>query len=129
MLNRLPEYAVLIAQAVAHRRKLQRCHRIQKTGRQSPQPAIPEPRVRLLLQDAQPIQSSFFSRSCDAWFLPQIGDVVCERPPQQKLHREVINPLRVFLLIHFFRTQPAMCQYVTHGVRERLKSLTRRRFR
>src|ERR1700736_2488075 len=45
--NLLTEHAVFVTDAVAETRNAERCHRIEKTGREPPEAAVAEGRVRL----------------------------------------------------------------------------------
>ena len=55
VLDRLPENAVFVAQAIAHRRNLQRGQRIDEAGREPAQAAVAQAGVRLRLDDFLPI--------------------------------------------------------------------------
>ena len=50
------EDAVFVAQAVAHGRELHRGHRVEEARRQAPEPAIAQPGVGFLLEQAEPIE-------------------------------------------------------------------------
>ena len=55
VLDLLAEHAVLVAQAVADRRDLERGQRVEKAGGQPAQPAVAQPRVGLLLEQGVPV--------------------------------------------------------------------------
>ena len=56
VLDRLPEDAVFVAQAVAHGRQLQRGHRVEEAGRQAAEPAVAQAGVGLLLEQLEPVE-------------------------------------------------------------------------
>ena len=56
VLDGLPEHSVLVPEPVAHRRQLHRGHRVEKARGQTPEPAIAQPRVGLLFEQAEPIE-------------------------------------------------------------------------
>ena len=57
VLDGLFEDAVFVSQAVAHGRQLHGRHRVQEAGRQSAEPAIAQRRVRLLLEQLDPVDA------------------------------------------------------------------------
>ena len=60
VLNGLPEYAVLISQAVAHGRELHRGGRFHEAGCQPPKPAVSQARIGFLLQYLERVQFLVF---------------------------------------------------------------------
>src|SRR6185437_2905502 len=52
----LPEDPVFIAQAIADRRQSERRHGVEIARGEPAEAAVPEPRIRLLLQQADPVQ-------------------------------------------------------------------------
>jgi hypothetical protein len=125
----LLEHAVLVPKPIPHCRYLHRGHGIQKASCQAPKPAIAEPRVRLLLQNGEPIQIGVFDGTTGIWFQEKIFHVVGERSANQKFHREVINPLRVLARIRALGIHPAFRQNLAHRESKCLKALMRGRTR
>ena len=121
--DQLLEYAVLVAQSVAHGRQLHRRHRVEKTGREPPEPAIAEARIRLLLEHAEPIDVLLPGEIRKDPVEHQAGDVVRQRPSDQELHRQVIDMLRVFARVGFLRQHPSLREDVAYRPGQRLESL------
>ena len=98
VLDLLAEHAVLVAQAVADRRDLQRRQRVEKTGGQPAQPAVAQPRVGLLLEQRLPVLAGVRSEVvADELLDLKVGDVVRQRPADQELHRKVVDLLGFWL--------------------------------
>jgi len=86
-LDRLPEHAVLVAQPVAHRGQLHRCHRVEEARRESPESAVAEAGVGLLVEEAHPGEVLISDDLFRDWTEEQIHDVVGEGTADQELHR------------------------------------------
>ncbi len=100
VLDRLPEDAVLVAQAIAHRRNLQRGQRIDEAGRQPAQAAVAQAGVRLGLDHFLPVLPRVgLQVVADELLDSQIDDVVDQRAADQELHRQVVDPLGVLLVV------------------------------
>src|SRR6266446_8423998 len=54
----------------------------------------------------------------------EVGNVVGQRTPDEKLHGEVINALGIASFIRLLGLDPALREDVSHGTRERLKAFT-----
>src|SRR5437899_1502740 len=55
-LDRLPENAVFVTQAIAHRRDPERGERIDEAGRQAPEPAIAQTGIGFLFEQREPVE-------------------------------------------------------------------------
>ena len=55
----------------------------------------------------------------------QIRDIVGQRAADEKLHREVVDALRVLALVGVLRQHPALREDIPHGAGEGLKALAR----
>ncbi len=53
----------------------------------------------------------------------QIGDVIGQRPPDEKLHREIIDPLGILALVGLFGPDPALRENVAHRAGKGLEPL------
>ncbi|MNV38416.1 hypothetical protein D3C71_1299680 [compost metagenome] len=89
--KRLAEQPVLVIQPVAGGRLFHCGHRIQETGRQTPQPAIAQRRIGFLLQQIR--QLDVLLRQCllDGVIPAQVNQVVGRQATNQKLHRNVVH--------------------------------------
>ena len=115
--NFLLKDAVLIAQAIAHRRQLHGGHRVEEAGGQTTQTAIAQARVRLLVEDLPPLAAIAFETRPDDGIEQQIHHVVAERTADEKLDRDVINPLRVLARIGLIGAQPSVRKNVSNRAR------------
>ena len=99
VLDGLLEDTVFIAQAVAHGWDLHRRHRVEKASRQAPQTSITQTRVGFLLQQLEPIEVLLLDGFFRDRIEEKVGDVVGQRAADEKLHREVVDTLRVLTLV------------------------------
>src|SRR5262249_44974076 len=123
--KRLPKHAVLISQTITGRRKLHSSHRVEKAGSESAKTSVAETCVRLLLDQFEPVNTVLFDHSLNYWVEQQIRDVIGQRTPEKKLHRQVVNPFRILSLIRGFGLHPALRQDITHRVSESFEALPR----
>jgi hypothetical protein len=121
--QRLPEDAVLVAQPVAHRRQLAGGQGIEEAGGEPAEPAIAEPGVGLLVEQPDPVEIVAPHRLLDHRIEQQVVDVVGQRPADQELHRQVVDPLRVLPLVGLLGVEPAMGEQVAHRPGEGLEPL------
>src|SRR5581483_12042283 len=87
----LPEDAVLVTQAVAHRGELQRCSRFNEARCQTSKPAVAQARIRLLFQDFDQINSLVAAELVRQGSEQKIRNVIRERSANEEFHREVIQ--------------------------------------
>ena len=125
VLNLLLKDAVLIAQAIAHRRQLHRGHRIKEAGRETAETAVAQTRVGLLLEDFPPFAAVAIETRPDDRIEQQIHDVVGERTADEKLDRDVIDPLRVLARVGLIGAQPSVRKNVSDRTRGGLVALPR----
>ena len=123
VLDRLAEDAVLVAQPVAHGRELQGGHRVEEAGGQPAEAAVAQAGVGLLLE--HPSQSRCFClTACARRIEQQVGDdVVGQRPADEELHREVVDPLGVLAVVGLLGLHPALREDVAHGAGDGLEPL------
>ena len=57
---------------------------------------------------------------------PEVGDVVRQRPTEQKFHRQVVDALGIALLVGLLRLHPALREHVANRARGRLELVARR---
>src|SRR5262249_24930807 len=91
--KRLPKHSVFVSQAVTGRRQLHGSHGIEETSRETPQAAVTKPGVRFLLYELLPVDTFFLYRLLYQRIEQKINDVVAQRAPDEKFHREVVNAL------------------------------------
>ena len=83
------EHAVFVAQAVAHRGKLHRGHRIQEAGRQPAEPAVAQAGVGLLFEQSEPVdvlclRTALFTTGSSRRFVTLLAS---ERPMRNSIER------------------------------------------
>ncbi|MNV59578.1 hypothetical protein D3C71_1520090 [compost metagenome] len=98
------EHAVFVTNAVTPTRQRQRRQRIQEAGGQSPQPAVAQPWIVLLLQQLAQAQPHLIQRVVDILINPHRQQGVGQRPANQKLHRQVINLAHILRKLRTVRT-------------------------
>ena len=118
------EHAVLVAQAIAGCRKLHGGHRVQEAGRESAQASVAQARVRFLFDQFEPIDTLCIDRMLHNRIEQKVADIVRQRTPDKKLHREIVNALGVLSFVGLLRQHPALCKDVADGTGERLETLT-----
>ena len=127
VLDGLPEDPVLVAQSVAHGRELHRRHGFNEASCQAPQSSITQARVGLLFDQLEPIQVFLRHGLLDEGVEQQVGDIVGQRAPNEKLHRQVVDALRVLPPVGRLRVHPACREDIPDGACEGLKTLARTR--
>ena len=123
--NFLLKDAVLIAQAIAHRRQLHRGHRVEEAGGETTETAIAQAGVRLLVKDLPPLAAVAFETRSDDRIEQEVHHVVAERTADEKLDRDVIDPLRVLARIGLVGAQPTVRKNVSDRARGGLVALPR----
>ena len=118
--NLLAEDAVLVAQPVAHRRQLQRRHRIEIAGGEPAQAAVAQACIRLLVEDLHPAPAVLVEGALDYRIEHEIEDVVGERAADEELDRQIVDALRVLARVGLVGAQPTVGENVSHGACGRL---------
>ena len=108
IVDRLPEHAVFIAQAVSDCRQLKRRHGIEKTGRQPSESAVAQARVGLLIEHSEPIEILLPRAIARQPPQQKIRQVVRKRTAHQVFHGEIVNALGIHLLVGLFRQDPPL---------------------
>ena len=99
----LLEDAMLVAQSIAHRRQLHRRHRVKEAGRQPAEAAIAQPGVGLLVKDLPPFAAVAAETLLDDRIEHEVHDIVAERTADEKLDREIVDPLRILARVGLVR--------------------------
>src|SRR5262245_37257524 len=123
LFNRLPEDSILVAQTVAHCRQLHGGHGVEKASCQSPQSAIAEARIGFLVQQVGQIELLMLSGLLDGGIEKEVHHVVGQRTADEKLHRKVVNTLRILALVGVLGLHPALREDVPYRSSERLEPL------
>ena len=123
VLNGLLEHTVFVAEAITHRRNFHRSHRIEKTGRQAPEPSIAQASVGLLLQQLVPIELLFLNGLFGNLVEKKVRDIVSQRTTDEKFHREIVNALGVLAVIGLLGPNPSLRKDITHGTSDGFKTL------
>src|SRR5262245_61581330 len=125
VLNGLLKNTVFVPQAISHSWDLHRRHRVQKTSRQTPQTAITQTRIGLLLEQLEPIEIFLLGGFFRDRIQEKVGDIVSKRAADEKLHREIINAFGVDAFVALFAEYPTLRQNISHRAGKSLKTLTR----
>ena len=118
-LEALAEQPVLVADAIAEGRAVQRGERLHETGRQPPQAAIAKRRVGLILQDHLLVQAQQGQRLAHLRLQFQVDDRIAQDAADQELHRQVIDPLGALVAGGADRVDPGADHQVAHGEADR----------
>ena len=119
VLDALPENPVIVPDPVAVARQLHRRQRIQKAGREPPETAVAQPGVALDVADDIPIEPEVIHHLAHVRVQPQVDHVVAHRAADEVLHREVVHPFYVLLVVRLAGLDPPLDQPVAHGHRQR----------
>ena len=123
--NFLSKDPVIVTQTVAHRRDFLGRERIHEARCQAAEATIPQPGIRFLFDQLGHLQSfslfEIFRRQSEL----EVCEIVNQRPTYQKLHRKVIDLLRVRPVVHAACLQPALRKHISQGARQRFEPLTR----
>src|ERR1700678_2444875 len=95
--HRLAKHAVLVAQSIARGWELHGSYRIQEAGSETTEAAVPQTRIRFLLDEFKPIDTLVFRRLPRNWIEQEVGNIVGQRTADEKLQRQVVNALRILL--------------------------------
>jgi hypothetical protein len=125
--DRLPEDAVLVAQAVTDCRVLQRGEGVDEARRQSSETSIAEPCVGFLLNQRVEVPVLMLQGLPHERLRGQVHQVVAQGATEQELHRLVMNALRIGLFARALCLDPAMGDQVTDEAARRLELLSRLR--
>ena len=127
--NDLRENAVVVADAVTHRRVVQSRQRIQEARRQAAQTAIPQSRVDLLSRDVLELVTHGAQHA--ARLVHQIafqaGQGVEQRAAGQIFDREIAHPFHMRVRHTPLGGQPAQREFLAHRKRQRIVDIARRR--
>ena len=125
--NHLPENAVLVAQAVADGRVLERGERVDEAGREPAQAAVAESCIGLFLDHRIEIPSLLLQRTLNQRFRGEIHHVVAQRAAEQILQGEVVDALGVRVLPRLTGGNPAVRDQVADEAAGGLEFLARSR--
>src|SRR5436305_632887 len=80
--KRLAKYPIFVAQTVARPRQFHRGHRVEETRRKTAQASVSQSRIRLLLDQLQPVDIFLFDHLLYHRIKQKIPNVVGERTSQ-----------------------------------------------
>ena len=115
----LLENAELVTDAVAHRRNLERGHRIEEAGRQPAEAAVAQAGLLLLLQQFVQVQAQFRDRLFDFSVNAQIDEVVAQVRAHEEFRGKIGDGARLLPRVGLRGADPAMQQLIAHHVGER----------
>ena len=119
-----PEF---VPQPVSRRRELQRRHGIEKARRESSEAAVAETGIRFQLPEILQLDAEGGQRVPARIVQTEIHQGRRHRPPREVLHGEVVDALRVHVVVVLLRPDPAIDQPVAHGHRGGQVPVVRRR--
>ena len=112
----LVEDAELVADAVADGGYLQGCQRIEITGRQTPEPAVSQAGLLLLLEDLVEAHAQLLRRLPGFIEYAEVQDIVCQVRAEQVFRGQIADGPGTGLLVGLGGADPAIQQPVTHGI-------------
>ncbi len=115
----LMEDPVFVADAVAVARQLERRHRVEEAGGEPAETAVAETGVPLDLADLVEVDLERLERMPQLLREVEVHERVAECPPDQELHREVVDPLRVRLVVGVLSLHPPLDEPVADRERRR----------
>ncbi len=95
----------------------------EETGRQTPEAAIAEARVRLLVKDLPPL--TVVKTPPDYRIEHEVQDVIAERAADQELDRNIIDPLWILARVGLVGLQPTLRKNVSDRAGGGLVALSR----
>ena len=114
----LPEDAVLVPQAVPHRRVAEGGERVEEARGEPSEASVPEPGVHLEVDDLVPVEPQLPERLPARRLEAQVDEVVDEGAADQELHREEVDALDVLPQVGLLGQDPRVHHAVAHGVGE-----------
>ena len=115
----LMEHPVVVADAVAVSRQLERGHGVEEAGRQTAQPAVAQPRFLLQLADLLQVVTELEQRLVALVVELKVDQAVAERPSDQEFQRQVVHPLDVgIVVVGPPGRDPALDEPVAHDSRQ-----------
>ena len=89
-----------------------------------PQATVAQPRVWLGLDHLPPVLPRVRAQVLtEKLFDSQVDDVIDQRAADQKLHRQVVNPLGILAVMRLLGQQPALGEEVSKHAGHRLEAL------
>src|SRR5262249_40412868 len=92
--------------------------------REAPEATIAQTCVGFLFQQLEPIEVLLLDGFLRNRIEEKVGYIVSQRTADEKLHREVIDSLRVSVLVGFLRLYPTLRQDIAHGPSDSFKALS-----
>ena len=94
--------------------ELQGRHRSRKQAAKRPRPPLPKPASGSSSNNFHPLPAVLVEGPLDYGIEHEIHDVVAERAADEKLDRDIVDPLRILARIGLIRAQPALRKNVSH---------------
>ncbi len=116
--NRLSEKAMLVANSISVGGDVQARHRLEKTGGQPPEAPIAERSVGLLSNDMIQILPQIRECSPRGIRQPKVTERILQQATDQKLHREIIDPLTALQVRAARCRDPPIDNVVAHHQRQ-----------
>ncbi len=119
VLDRLPEQAVVIADAIAIRGDGQRRHALHETGGEPSEPAIAKSRVRFHLAQLVEVDIQASQGLANLGGEAEIVQRIHKQTPDQKFERQIIDAPPVFFVVCLLGCDPRPDDAVSHDKRGR----------
>ena len=117
------EHSVFIADTTAVNRIVQRGQGLDKAGCQTAEAAITKSRIRLLVFNDIYIQSHLIKNLRYLFVAAEIDQIISQGSAHEEFHRKIVNKFRVFFLISFLGSDPAVNDQILDCQRHCLKNL------
>ncbi len=119
----LLEHTVAVADTAAVGRIAQGGKRVKEAGRQTPEAAVAEGRVRFLVFDVIDIDSHLLEGFLHCFIGAEVDEIVSQKTADQKLHRHIIDNLRIASVHLVLGGKPVVNDIVLHCQGYRLENL------
>ncbi len=120
----LTENTVVVAQAVARRREVERGERVHEAGCEAAETAIAETGVHFVVAQTVPVEAERVHSFAALVLEAEVDHVVTEEAADEELEREVIDAADLCGAVSILRGHPAVNETVAHSEGERLITVT-----
>ena len=123
----LAEDAVVVAEAVAHAREVERTHRVEEARGEAPKSAVSEPGVHLEVAQGVPVDAVLLQRLGTLAVELEVHDIVAEEAADEEFKGQIVDAALVLRVVALLRVDPPLHDAVADRVRERRVLVARRR--
>ncbi len=116
VLNLLLKHTVTVTDSAPISRISKCCKRIQEACSQTSQTAVSKSRIRFLVLQKIQVHSHLFQSLFHFCICRHVNQIISQSPSHQKLHRHIIDNLRIILLVLLLRCNPVINNFLFHGI-------------